>query len=357
MSERYNTFNLSEDLSNKGYTVNPTHEQLENRRLLVPSLNETLISLVSPQDYAPAPLLLIGDEVDEKVIGSQDDFRLGLRSLVHQKLDGKVKSCSVNFVENSIMQRMSQCEGLNSVVYQQRQHRTPRFDLIHGLSAEDIREACLAAKRGVGTVKQNDVTRVAYGMASIEYSNLTIVDDARSESEPGMWESVEALTATSSRYGDRGSYRSEILGFDRDIRAASHVGAMRIGLKGHIGEVVDRVDSKGSTLSGATIKRRTNVIVDLSPSSGIDQAIVDEIIATAKLHKDEGDMREAVGNLISVQNLTHWLSHNLTNDAVLARNETVYGVSFKVAEVESNAAKKLKSFGRGILSKLGLPRR
>lgn len=256
-----------------------------------------------------APLLLIGEDADPTLIAVQDSMSNRFDELTHAVLDSSVKKPVVDFVARSITSRMAQREGLNSFSYLQRDEEDPNPKRLPLYDQQAIFEAAERARVGGGTALQNELARIAFGMSSIEYKNLTIIGDARKEFELPMWNEISGLVGRNAIPAFEDAYRLKFHSFDRDPSRSQHVGAMRIGMKRFIGK----------TEFGAEVKSRTTAIVDVSPSSGVDQGLID-------LFRDTNIQGGDVAELPEFKRAVKWLvdgkdSHNL----VLARNETVYG--------------------------------
>jgi len=248
-----------------------------------------------------APLLIVGQEAKKILVDSQDALAHNFVELAHSELSSFVKPSIVTFVARSVVSRMHQREGLNGVSYNQR--------LFKGFPDATASEACEKAKYGRGTPIENEIARHAFGMKSVEYANLTIIGDARKNLEPKMWDQVGELFDIDATPKPDQMYGLQVLGFDRDIRTSSHIGAMRIGMKRYLGE----------TKLGAIGKARTTAIVNLSPSTGFDSNLVDLFRETAIKGNNIADLPE-------FQSAVKWLVETeLPSGLVLARNETVYG--------------------------------
>jgi len=252
--------------------------------------------------FSAAPLLIVGQEARKILIASQDALAYNFEELAHAELDDFIKPSVVNFVARSVISRMHQREGLNAVSYNQRLNK--------GFPDTSVAEACEKAKYGRATPIENEIARHALGMKSVEYANLTIIGDARKNLEPKMWDQVGELFDVDATPQPDQMYGLQVLGFDRDIRTSSHIGAMRIGMKRYIGE----------TEYGAIGKARTTAIVNLSPSTGFDPSLVELFRETAIDGNNIADLPE-------FQSAVKWLvKTELPSGLVLARNETVYGV-------------------------------
>lgn len=259
--------------------------------------------------YKAAPVLIIGQDADPALIASQDELARNFGKLVYSELGDYARPAVLNFVEHSITSRMSQREGLNGHSYLQRSHKQPDYSLLPHVDPTEIDEACEHLRCGSGTALQNELARVAFGMDSVEYTNLTVIGSARKQLEPAMWNDVSKLVDADATPNPSRMYGHQVLGFDRDIRSSSHIGAMRIGMKRFL----------GTTEHGQIVKARTTAIINMSPSTGIDSDIVDSFRYSAQHNMN-------ITRSLQYQNLVKWLvSNELSQGVVLARNETVYG--------------------------------
>lgn len=259
--------------------------------------------------YSAAPVLLIGEEADPAVIATQDQLALNFGNLVQSELSPYARPAVLNFVRHSIISRMSQREGLNGHSYLQRGNQLPDYSLLPEVDPVVVDKACERLRYGSGTAVQNEMARIALDMDSVEYDNITVVGEARKSLEPAMWEDVSKLVGHDATPDPDRMYGHQVLGFDRDIRASSHIGAMRIGMKRFLGK----------TDAGEIVKARTTAIINLSPSTGIDSDIVDSFRHAAEHGK-------SIVKTPEYQNMVRWLVQSeLSQGVVLARNETVYG--------------------------------
>lgn len=255
--------------------------------------------------YSAAPLLIVGRGANRKLIRKQDALARNVGRLIMSELSDYVKPSVINFVGRSVVSRMQQREALNGNSYIHRSRRFPE-----PMNIAKSAEACKKAKYGNGSPIENELARHALGMKTVEYANLTIIGNARKQLEPQMWDDVSKLVDDDTAPRADQMYGLQLLGFDRDIRASAHIGAMRIGMKRRLGE----------TEYGATVKARTTAIVNLSPSGGFDPNLVDYFRETAingGRITDLPEFKKAVGWLVETQ---------LPSGLVLARNETVYGI-------------------------------
>lgn len=285
--------------------------------------------------YRAAPLVSIDSPVRARLIASQDGLAQNLETLVYSEVPKYAKQSGVDFVAQSILRRMQQREGLNSVSYLSRKNNTPDFSSIEGVSPEEIADACEKMIYGSGTVLQNELARIAYGMSAAEYANLTIIGEARKQLEPAMWDEVSELAGKDATPQFDDFYRFTSHGFDKNIVEDVNVSALRFGMKRRI----------GSTPHGADIKARTTAIFKLHPTyramgfSGteirdiisefqeVERQLATKSSATHEAYDDIAKERKTtIADLPAFQLAVEWLvSTEVEPGLVLARNETVYG--------------------------------
>lgn len=258
--------------------------------------------------YQAAPLRIVGAAQSGAVRRRQDLLGVTFARVARHELGDYVKPRTVDFVIHSIISRMQQREALNSISYQHRLHQEPVLELApEGMSMTAIKQACVRARNGGATPFQNDVNRRVAGMGTAEVANLTMIGDQRRYLEEPMWDAISELVDTDARPSVDDMYGVRIMGFDRNIHRAQHIGAMRINMKRFIGHTDD----------GATMKARTTAIINTSPSSGFDQSVIEAF-------REAGSYAE-MEQLPEFKRAVHWLVESeLPNGLVLARNETVY---------------------------------
>lgn len=285
--------------------------------------------------HSAAPLLLIGEEQDEKVKSKQDKLIVSMGDLGRSEISRYASSRVVDFSVSSIVARIHQREALNANSYIRRAYRSRlNYNELPGMTKAEIDEACEKARYGEGTAIENEIARVALGMRSVEYGNLTIIGEKRKQLESSLWDEVGSLVGKNATPDPDEVYRMRILGFDRDIRLPQNVnyGAMRIGLKRII----------GTTPHGAIVKGRTTAIINMSTETGIDRSLRDLFRETAiqaaqrdeltNKPKDEAEALMVVARLPEFQRCVHWLmTTKISEGIVLARNETVYGAEAEAA--------------------------
>lgn len=261
--------------------------------------------------YHAAPLLITGKEADPKLVKRQDALAWRMVDAAYGEVVTVAKPSVAIFAAHSTLSRMQQREGMNSISYMHRKFKTPRVELLPDTDPQLVYEACDLALSGGGEPIQNDMARIAFGMQTIELSNVTIFNEFRKELEGPMWRAVSEVTGKDATPKASQMYGLRILGFDRDIFTNQHVGAVRIGMKRLIGELDD----------GTRVKSRTTAIINTSPSSGFDQDILGEF----RQFEGEKDALARMASLMTFQRAIGWIiDTELSAGLVLARNETVY---------------------------------
>ena len=263
--------------------------------------------------YQAAPLLIVGDDADKALVKSQNKLERRFIKAVGTELEGIAQPMSIRFVKHAVRTRMHQRQGLNSISYLRRLNETPDYEAVAEASPEEVDEAYRLALVGKGTAYQKHITRQALGMDAIELTNLTIIGEFRKQLEPAMWDEISEIigydvSPRPEAIKDIGEVGLRISGFDRNIHRSNHIGAVRIGLKRTIATLDD----------GTVVKARTWAPINLSPSSGFDQSLVERMRTTP-------GGNEELAQLPEFQNAVMWLIRNeLPSGLVLARNETVY---------------------------------
>ncbi len=257
--------------------------------------------------YRAAPLLIHGPEADMRLIARQNQLAANFVTAVHEELTGSVRPPIIEFVANSIVMRMKEREGLNSMSYMRRYYRAVNFAAVPECTRSVVNVATHKALIGEGTVLQNSIAGRAYGMDSVELANLTVINGLRSELVLPMWEEVSLHVNDDVRPRGADDYDSiEILGFDRDISKSDHIGAIRISMKRRL---------LGRATAGRRVKARTFAAIDTSPSSQFNQKTVDRLVYAAK-----------TGQRLSQNAVTWLLATELPTARILAQNDTVYEV-------------------------------
>ncbi len=285
--------------------------------------------------YRAAPLVAIDSPARPQLIASQDGLARNLEALVYATLPEYAKPSAVDFVARSIIARMQQREGMNSISYIGRQNETPIVPTTMDSTPEEVAEACEKMVYGRGSVLQNELARVAYGMTAAEYANLTVIGEVRKHLEPAMWDEVSELAGKDATPQFNDFYRFSSHGFDKNIVDDVNVSALRIGMKRRIGVTPD----------GADIKARTTAIFKLYPTyraMGLSGNEIRETIAEFQeveryraahglttpeaRDADQTDRCTNIAELPAFQLAVEWLvSTQVEPGLVLARNETVYG--------------------------------
>lgn len=290
--------------------------------------------------YNAAPVLLVGEDADSELVERQRLLAERFANAAHGEFDGIYRDKTVNFIIHSIHNRMHSREGLNASAYMSRLYRQPVYEFAPEFSREIIDEACAAVKNATATVMQNEIARKVWGMSSVEYTNLTLVNDFRGELEEPMWDEVSELTGHDVRPTHLDDYQIEkarILGFDRLLEGAQHIGALRIGLKRTVGELED----------GTLVKVRTSAVVNTNHNSHVDRAFINDILETANqkvtITGRDGEFfaEETINSDAALDRINklpgfkpfvqRLIEEQFRPDEVLARNETVYGTNPQTA--------------------------
>ncbi len=261
--------------------------------------------------YRAAPLLVVGEDRDPMLVHRQERLMKTFVDAAQGELSPIAKPDIVTFVQNAITSRMHQREGLNGMVYAFRLHDTPNTAMVPEEHPDYVERACWLAAHGEGTPYENHIARRAWGMATGEIANLTIINGFRRHLEPHMWGDISDITGTDVRPSSKNTSDIRILGFDRTPKSSQHMAAMRIGMKRTIAALDD----------GVVMKSRTTAIINTSPSSGFDQSIIEEF---RDVKPSPEDLKEMAA-LPSFQRAVRWLIDTIPPAGlVLARNETVY---------------------------------
>lgn len=264
--------------------------------------------------YRAAPLLIIGGHAKPELIANQDRLMHQFGEVTEQELIGFVKPDVVSFVSDAITTRMQQREGLNGTEYLRRLHKIPHLFCVPDAGPLEVYEACRNALYGRGSVLQNDMARRAFGMASAEYANLTIVGEFRRNLEVPMWADISELIDEDATPKYEQMKNLQVIGFEQSLASRSHatpqhIRAMRIGMKRDIGVLDD----------GTVLKGRTTAIINTRPSSGFNQ---DDVVEIYEAHQEKADMRTIEALCRVARRL---VDEVIEPGVVLGRNETVYG--------------------------------
>lgn len=287
-----------------------------------PDRAETVLGEMSPVHerieslafgHSAAPLLIVGRDQDRAVRDQQDKLREVFEALIRDELERRnMKSGVIKWVVDVVTTRMMQREALNGMSYDNRLFTEPNLAMAPHQSPEEVLAACEAVKYGRSSIAQSRTAQLAYGMASGEYANLTIIGDQRKEHEPDMWQQLSDLVGRDVSDLSHGVYRTEMIGYDnRNLDTAQHIGAIRLLTK----RLIDTGEYNTS------LKVRETVILDTSPSSGFDQSVVDGILKAARDGVDPASSPELQRVLAGL-----W-ERGMDSPIVLARNETIYGAS------------------------------
>ena len=289
--------------------------------------------------YETVPLI----ETDE-LNAHQEEVAQMYHLLIDHELADRTSLDVRGYILHSIQTRAWQRRGTNSIIYTTRLHEmneedaTPEFNRLHRSVVE-----------GTATMEQSEFVRRTLGMASIEYGNLTMIGDKRTEYMPDLL--TEASELVGADISDVEPYRIKVVGFDFEPngKGSAPLGAMRIQLKRKLGTLYD----------GTVVKQRTFAIVDLSRQGRISDAIIaayqreqrankeyDSYIKSRKsdMLKHASDMtltamRDATrsANAPTLQTtryedipevaeyIQYLIDSDMCDDSVLARNETIYG--------------------------------
>lgn len=203
--------------------------------------------------YETVPLIET-DELNEH----QEEVAQMYHRLIDHELADHISLDVRGYILHSIQTRAWQRRGTNSIIYTTRLHEmnedeaTPEFNYLHRSVVE-----------GTATVEQSEFVRRTLGMASIEYGNLTMIGDKRTEYMPDLLTEVGEFVGAD--ISDIAPYRIKVVGFDRepDAKLDTPLGAMRIQLKRKLGTLHD----------GTEVKQRTFAIIDLSRQKHIADVI------------------------------------------------------------------------------------
>ncbi len=335
---------------------NDSLEALKNRNGLI--LDTSIYEPISGREDVYRPYESIPLLSNELLEEHQHDVRIMIDALIDHELKNRVSNSVLKFIRHNIEMRMIQRDGSNGASY-----ATRLYDTIPDSLDDNTRSELLAARRasedGTATMYQNDITRRILGMASTEYGNLTIVGNKRADFLSGMY--TEASELLVKDIAEIEPYRIEVIGFDRepDGRKNNHLGAMRIKVKRHLGYLDD----------GTEMKQRTLAIIDMSPKSGVDPSITAAIfkahekerkikeqnkLARACMKITAGNDEETILNALNTGSnkivsasyeadyaklfevdvmIRELLNRGMSDELVLARNETIYGYNKNVDDM------------------------
>jgi hypothetical protein len=261
--------------------------------------------------YQAAPLLIVGSRARASLITNQDRLAYQFGEIAKNELSEYVEPSVVQFVSHSIIARMHQREGLNGNEYIRRLHKFPHVWAVPNVGMIEAYKASQNALIGTGTITKNDIARRAFGMAAIEYSNLTMIGTFRKQLEQPMWDDIGELLGVDATPHYNQMKNLKVLAFDRDITEHSRFDAMRISMKRDL----------GTTDDGTELKARTFAIINTAQNSPIERVDI-RAIRTAALEKVH------MSDVPEFRQLVHWLvDEALPKNVVLARNETVYGTN------------------------------
>lgn len=268
-----------------------------------------------------APLLIIGGRAKKRLVTNQDRMAETFTVAARYELDGYADPAVLDYIGETIRNRMAQREGLNGNEYLRRLNKFPKAGEVPDAYFTEVYWACHQALYGKGSARQNDMARRAFGMASVEYKNLTIVGDFRREFEAPMWEEVSELVGSDATPHFDNMVDLRVLSFERDMSQDDYmdprnVRAMHIGMKRNLGTLDD----------GTLVKARTAAIINAVDTPGFDRIDI-ETIHEAFVSKAD------MANVPEFQRVVRYLmEEQLEPGVALARNETVYGFNEEVAE-------------------------
>lgn len=290
----------------------------------------------------PAPFRLIGIDADKRIVARQDRLIESMRGATRQQLEPIVSDDVVNFVANGIVSRMHMREALNSHSYANRLHRLPLPWLVRGHSWLETIQASADTIQGARSVYQSDMAQRAFGMASIEYKNLTVFGEFRRELEaPMIDEMSEFLGVDVTPKADQ-VYRVKLHGFSHDLLKDKEIGAMRIELKRHV--------PGGELNSGTIVKGRTTASINTGFKSDFDQDVMNSLReAKFEAHRDDKKV-ELADNEEFRRYIGYLIDNELPAGLVLARNETLFGGNARIGaktRARDQRKRRVKALMRG----------
>lgn len=297
--------------------------------------------------YPYAPSATLNNEMADRVFTHETNV---INDLIDQKLGATTEPNMLDFIRRNIETRMLLRYGTNKSAYSVGLRRNSPVSP-EGVSSDDHEAARVAVESGYATMAQADMVRQSHGMGSMEYGSLTVIGDERVEHLDDMYAEASQLVGHDIKAIK--PYRTEVVGFDREPDSAhtQHMGAVRITLRRHLGQLPD----------GAELKQRSVIVIDLRPRTGINPEIYSAIFAAYEREKTskqevklarkvlkaviERSSDEVVANslrskslvyipepvevdyakLPEIQDLIEWLvEQDMNHPVVLARNETIY---------------------------------
>ncbi len=272
----------------------------------------------------PAPFRLIGADADQVIVARQDQLIDNMRGATRQQLRPIVSDEVVNFVANGIVSRMHMREALNSHSYSNRLHALPLPWLVKGHSWLETVRSSSDTIQGARTVHQSDMAQRAFGMASIEYKNLTMFGEFRRNLEEPMIDEMSEFLGVDVTPKAEDVYRVKLLGFSHDLLKDKEIGAMRIELK--------RLIPGGELDNGTIVKGRSTASINTGFKSDFDQDVMASMReAKFEAHRDDKKI-ELAENEEFIRYVGYLIDNQLPDGLVLARNETLYGGNAGIAE-------------------------
>lgn len=286
--------------------------------------NQRTYTEVDFDDDHPAPFRLVGIDADKQIVARQDALIDNMRGASRQQLEPIVSDEVVDFVTNGIVSRMHMREAMNSFSFSNRLHTLPLPWLAKGHSWLETIEASRDTIRGARTVRQSDMAQRAFGMASIEYKNLTMFGEFRRDLEQPMIDEMSEFMGVDVTPKAEDVYRVKLLGFSHDLLKDREIGAMRIELK--------RLLPGGGLDNGTIVKGRSTASINTSIQSDFDQNVIESLReAKFEAHRDDKKI-ELAENEEFLRYVGYLIDNQLPPGLVLARNETIYGGNARLAE-------------------------
>lgn len=272
----------------------------------------------------PAPFRLVGRDADAQIIARQDALIENMRGASRQQLEPIVSDEVVDFVINGIISRMHMREAINSFSYTQRLYRLPLPWLVKDHPWLETIQASRETIQGARNVYQSDMAQRAFGMASIEYKNLTMLGEFRRDLEEPMIDELSEFLGVDATPKAEHVYRMKLLGFSHDLLKEKEIGAMRIELKRHI--------PGGELDNGTVVKGRSTASINTGFRSDFDQTVI-ESLREAKFEALRDNQKlEFDDNPEFMRYVGYLIDNQLPPGLVLARNETLYGGNAELAD-------------------------
>lgn len=265
---------------------------------------------ITTRGYAAPSVLLVGNgNIDSA--RQQREFQDELYELVPKVFAEKnIEQDIIAMIQASILGRIAERSTNNALSYQNRLHEIPDFT-VNNADIGTIIDACKAVREGNATVGQARLAQQAYGMGATEYGSVTTIGDSRKEHLDSMWR--DALDT----FGDsidlsNGYYRDTLLSvmYD-DVTNPQKTKVMRIESKRQL------TDDEAAL----AVKVRETFILDVA--SILDAKLNRELTLAMRNFEhpsidDLPHIKEALDEL---------RAGDMNNEAILARNVTLYGVS------------------------------